>query len=96
VHYSSGDHICERGLAFRGDNETIGSANNGNYLGLMELVAEYDDFLKQHMEKHGNRGSGHTSYLSTTISEEFIELMGKRCLKSCNKLTQLCIISDMS
>jgi len=72
--------LCERGLAFRGDNETIGSANNGNYLGLLELVAEYDDFLKQHMEKHGNRGSGHTSYLSSTISEEFIELMGKRVL----------------
>lgn len=42
--------ICERGLAFRGDNEAIGSANNGNYLGLMGLVAEYDGFLKQHME----------------------------------------------
>jgi hypothetical protein len=72
--------ICERGLALRGDNETIGSPNNGNYLGMLELIAEYDDFLKQHIQKHGNRGSGHTNYLSLTICEEFIELMGKRVL----------------
>ncbi|XP_065662885.1 uncharacterized protein LOC136085499 [Hydra vulgaris] len=39
--------VCERGLALRGDNETIGSPNNGNYLELLELLAEYDDFLGQ-------------------------------------------------
>lgn len=72
--------ICERGLALRGGNETIGSPNNGNYLGMLELIAEYDDFLRQHIQKHANRGSGHTNYLSSTICEEFTELMGKRVL----------------
>ena len=28
-------NIAERGLAFRGDNELIGSSRNGNYLGIL-------------------------------------------------------------
>ena len=36
--------LAERGLAFRGSNETIGFHNNGNYLGLLELLAKFDPF----------------------------------------------------
>ena len=31
---------CERGLALRGENEIMGSAANGNYLGMLELLAQ--------------------------------------------------------
>ncbi|XP_047132593.1 zinc finger MYM-type protein 1-like [Hydra vulgaris] len=72
--------VCERGLALRGDNETIGSPNNGNYLGLLELLAEYDDFLGQHIKNLASRGSGHTSYLLSTVCEELVRLMGNRVL----------------
>ncbi|XP_065658520.1 zinc finger MYM-type protein 1-like [Hydra vulgaris] len=72
--------VCERGLALRGDNETIGSPNNGNYLGLLELLAEYDDFLGQHIKNLASRGSGHTNYLSPTVCEELVRLMGNRVL----------------
>ena len=68
--------ICERGLAIRGDNETIGSPSNGNFLGIIELLSEYDEFLKNHIENHANRGTGHTSYLSSTIVEEIVNEMG--------------------
>uniref|UniRef100_A0A8C9YGK0 TTF-type domain-containing protein n=1 Tax=Sander lucioperca TaxID=283035 RepID=A0A8C9YGK0_SANLU len=37
----------ERGLAFRGDNELLGSPLNGNYLGILELIAQFDPFLKK-------------------------------------------------
>lgn len=70
--------IAERGLAFRGDTELIGSARNGNYLGILELIAQYDVFLAQHIQNHGNRGGGHTNYLSSTIMEELISVMGKQ------------------
>ena len=73
--------LCERGLAIRGDDQIIGSVHNGNYLGLLELLSEYDDFLKQHIQKHANCGSGHTSYLSSTICDELIQMMGKRVLE---------------
>ena len=74
--------LCERGLAFRGKDELIGSAHNGNYLGILELLAEYDPFLAQHIQKHGNQGKGHVSYLSSSICEEFINLMGKEVLSN--------------
>ena len=31
--------LCERGLAIRGKDETIGSVHNGNFLGIMELLS---------------------------------------------------------
>ena len=68
--------LSERGLAFRGSNEIIGSPNNGNYLGIIELLSKFYPFLEQHIHAHANQGRGHTSYLSSTIKEELIELMG--------------------
>lgn len=70
--------LSERGLAFRGDVETIGSPNNGNYLGILELLSKFDPFLAEHMRTYGNKGRGTTSYLSNTVCEEFIALMGQR------------------
>ena len=49
--------ITERGLALRGLDQTIGSPNNGNYLGCLELLSEYDPFLSEHIRKHARQGS---------------------------------------
>ncbi|CAG5030257.1 unnamed protein product [Parnassius apollo] len=68
--------LASRGLAFRGENERFGSSQNGNYLGILELLSEYDPFLKEHINTYGNKGHGVTSYLSANICEEFIGLMG--------------------
>ena len=38
--------LATRGLAFRGDDEVIGSKHNGNYLGVLELIAKFDPFLE--------------------------------------------------
>jgi len=73
--------LCERGLSFRGDEEQFGSAKNGNFLGLLELLAQFDPFLKAHIEKNKNKGKGNVSYLSKTIYDEFIQLMGQRVKK---------------
>lgn len=72
--------LASRGLPFRGDNETLGSPNNGNYLGCMDLLGEFDPFLADHLKKFGNPGKGHISYLSANICNEFIDLMGKQVL----------------
>lgn len=70
--------LSERGLPFRGDNEHLGSSHNGNYLGILELLAQFDPFLMDHFQKYGQKGRGSTSYLSSTICEEFISLMGEK------------------
>jgi len=70
--------LAERGLPFRGDNESFGSSTNGNYMGILELVAKFDPFLDQHIAKFGNAGTGTPSYLSKTICEEMIHIMGRK------------------
>jgi len=36
--------LSSRGLAFRGSNEQFFNSHNGNFLGTLKLLAEYDDF----------------------------------------------------
>lgn len=50
--------LASRGLAFRGHDENLGSNHNGNFLGALELLAKFDPFLKEHIEKFGNKGRG--------------------------------------
>lgn len=50
--------LASRGLAFRGSDEKFGSLHNGNYLGILELLAEHDPFLANHIRLHGNKGKG--------------------------------------
>ncbi|XP_046746394.1 zinc finger MYM-type protein 1-like [Diprion similis] len=75
------EFLGKRGLAFRGSNELIGSSQNGNFLGIIELLAEYDPFLKTHLETRVNKGKGHVSYLSKNVCNEFIELMFEEMTK---------------
>ncbi|KAL4084120.1 hypothetical protein QTP88_027955, partial [Uroleucon formosanum] len=72
--------IAERGLAFRGDNEIVGSPRNGNFLGILELLAEYELILATHLKEHANKGSDHVNYLLSTICEELIRCMGDKVL----------------
>jgi len=73
--------LAERGLAFRGNDELINSSQNGNYLGVLQLLSQFDPLLSNHIDKYGNQGKGRASYLSSTICEEFIQLMGDKLLK---------------
>jgi hypothetical protein len=73
--------LASRGLAFRGSNEIFGDPHSGNYVMLLELIAEFDPFLAKHIERYANQGSGTTSYLSKTICDEFICLMAEKVLK---------------
>ncbi|XP_065671624.1 uncharacterized protein LOC136089510 [Hydra vulgaris] len=70
-----------KGLSFRGDNEQFNKINNGNFLGTLELLAKFDPFIAQHVEKYGNRGKGTPSYLSSTIYEELLLLMKNDIIK---------------
>ena len=45
---------------------------NGNFLGLLELLAQFDDFLADYIHRFGNSGRGVASYLFSTICNEFV------------------------
>ena len=59
-----------RGLAFRGSHEVFGVLNNGNYLGILELIGKFDLVLKVHIENYGNKGRESVINLSKTICED--------------------------
>jgi len=65
-------------MAFRGDNELLGSPHNGNCLGLIELLAQFEPFLKNHMNQYGNAGREVPRYLSSTIVEELIQILAEK------------------
>ena len=70
--------LGERGLTIRGDSEKIGDAHNGNFLGILELLARYDPLLQEHVGKvksaqeRGTRLQAH--YLSPESQNEFINI----------------------
>lgn len=74
--------LIERNLAFRGSNEKFGADSNGNFIGLLELIAKFDPFLAEHIKSYGDNGSGKTNYLSKTTCEEMIDLMAKKVLQA--------------
>ncbi len=70
--------LAERGLAFLGTEERFGSLQNGKFLGLLELISQFDPFLAGHILKYGNSGKGNPSYLSKTTCEELLQLMAQK------------------
>ncbi|XP_065654727.1 zinc finger MYM-type protein 1-like [Hydra vulgaris] len=64
-----------RGMSFRGDDDRFGTVHNGNFMMSLGLIAQFDPFLAQHIEKFGNKGKGSKSYLSFNIYEQFISIM---------------------
>ena len=56
----------------------FGQKDNGNYLGLLELLSQFVPFLAEHIRRYGNKGRGKVSYLSSTICEEFIKILSDR------------------
>ena len=50
--------LAERGLSFRGSDETVGPPHNENYLGLLELLAKFDHFLVEHINTHYKQRKG--------------------------------------
>ena len=58
--------------------------NTGNYVMTYdpELLAEFDPFLDVNIKRHGNKGSGTTSYLSSKICDEMINIMAEKVINT--------------
>lgn len=78
--------LASRGLPFQGSSTKIGEVNNGNFLGILELLGRYDEVTRDHLatvEKFQNKGEsmkGKTHYLSWMSQNEFISFCGKKVL----------------
>jgi hypothetical protein len=70
--------LAKRGMPCRGRDEILGSNQNGNFLGIVELLAQFDPFLANHLADYGQAGRGVTSYLSSTTVDELIQMMADK------------------
>jgi hypothetical protein len=73
--------LTSRGRPLRGHDEKFGSLHNGEFMMSLELIAEFDPFLANHIERYGNPGPGQTSYLSSTICDEVVDLLASKVKK---------------
>ncbi|XP_064106943.1 zinc finger MYM-type protein 5-like [Macrobrachium nipponense] len=72
--------LAERNLPLRGSTYTLYQPNNGNFLKEVELMAQFDPVLKEHIAKVQG-GASHTSYLGNIIQNEFIDCISKRVVE---------------
>lgn len=81
--------LAERNIALRGTTETLHRPHNGNFLKEVELMAQFDPVLKEHVVKVEG-GAAHTSYLGKNIQNELIDcISGKTVESMVNEIKQI-------
>ncbi|XP_021979341.1 zinc finger MYM-type protein 1-like [Helianthus annuus] len=69
--------LAKYGLAFRGTNEKLYKKGNGNFLGLVEMLEEFDPIMKEHVRRVLNEEC-HVHFLGHNIQNELIQLLGDK------------------
>ena len=68
--------LSKQNFPFRGHREDSNSRNQGNFLETLKLLANYSTVINEHIFGTQLSKKGMTTYLSPTIQNELIELLG--------------------
>ena len=73
--------MAEHNLAFRGSSDKLFIPNNGNFLGLVQLLGKFDETMREHLRKFANKELP-DHYCGKNIQNEFITLLGEKVLEN--------------
>ncbi|XP_044947803.1 zinc finger MYM-type protein 1-like [Hordeum vulgare subsp. vulgare] len=89
--------LAERNIAFRGSNRKLYQESNGNFLGLIEMLAEFDPVIKEHVDRITN-DKIRDHYLGPSIQNELINMLAtairSRIIEKVNEAKYFSVILD--